>query len=129
MKSHVNPGVNTQLQGINQYLLYCMYLSCLALLQSRPELRDLMNLLAPVAGKYCHIGTALNVPMDVLELIPLAKFHKDNLKCTLQWWLDNGNNPRINSPVTWGNIISVIEGEVVDNFERAQKMRSFLQGK
>ena len=115
--------------SINTYCTVSIICLLLALLQSRPELRDLMNLLSPVAPKYPRIGTALNVPMDELGLTRLADFHKDNLECTLQWWLDNGDSPRINSPVTWSNIISVIEGNVVQNFELAQKMRSFLQGK
>ena len=86
-----------------------------------------MNLLSPVAPKYLQIGTALNVPMDELGLTHLADFHKDNLQRTLKWWLDNGDSPHINSPVTWSNIISVIEGNVVRNFDCAQKMRSFLR--
>ena len=115
--------------SINTYCTVFIICLLLALLQSRPELRDLMNLLAPVAPKYPQIGTALNVPMNELGLTHLADFHKDNLQCTLQWWLDNGDSPHINSPVTWGNIISVIEGNLVQNFDHAQKMRSFLRGK
>ena len=115
--------------SINTYCTVSIICLLLALLQSRPELHDLMILLSPVAPKYPQIGTALNVPMDELGLTPLADLHKHNLQSTLQWWLDNGDSPHIKSPVTWGNIISVIEGNLVQNFYCAQKMRSFLQSK
>ena len=88
-----------------------------------------MNLLSPVAPKYAQIGTALNAPMSSFGFHDLPQYYQYNLEHTLEWWLDNGDSPHINSPVTWGNIISVIEGNVVQNFYRAQKMRSFLQGK
>ena len=115
--------------SINTYCTVSIICLLLALLQSRPELRDLMNLLSPVAPKYPQIGTALNVPMSSFRFHDLPQYCQYNLEHTLEWWLVNGNSPHINSPVTWGNIISVIEGNLVQNFELAQKMRSFLQGK
>ena len=85
--------------------------------------------MAPVAPRYSAIGTALNVPMSTLGLLPLPDYHQNNLSQTLQWWLNNGNNPEINSPVTWDNIISVIDGPIVQNYEVAQRIREFIKSK
>ena len=52
--------------------------------------------------------------------------HQDNLRRTLEWWLNNGNKPDINSPVTWDNIIAVIKGPIVENDQMAQQMRKFI---
>ena len=79
--------------------------------------------MAEIAPKYFDIGTALNVPMSTLGLVHSPDTHQGNLRRTLEWWLKNGNKPDINSPVTWDNIISVIEGPVVQNYAVAQNMR------
>ena len=90
-----------------------------------PQLIDLLNLLAPIAPRYSVIGTALRVPMTTLGLHPLPEYHEDNLRRTLEWWLNNGDRLDVNSPVTWDNIINVIEGPVVQNYKIAQNMRNF----
>ena len=59
--------------------------------------------------------------MNTLGLHPLPEYHEDNLRCTLEWWLNNGN--RQDSPVTWDNIINVIKAR---NFEIAQNMKEFI---
>ena len=82
--------------------------------------------MAPIAPQYSAIGTALRVPMSILGLHPFPDYHENNLRRTLEWWLNNGDRPDINSPVTWDNIISVIEGPVVQNYQIAQKMREFI---
>ena len=93
---------------------------------TRPRLRDLCTLLAPIAPQYYAIGTALKVPMDTLGLVYSPDAYQDNLKCTLEWWLNNGDKPTINSPVTWDNIISVVESPAVQNYEVAQRIRQFV---
>ena len=94
-------------------------------LEVSPQLADLLNLLAPIAPQYSAIGTALRVPMSTLGLHLLPHTYQDNLRHTLEWWLNNGDRPNINSPVTWDNIINVIEGPVVQNYKIAQNMRNF----
>ena len=64
--------------------------------------------------------------MGTLGLVYSPNTHQDNLRRTLQWWLKNGDKPTINSPVTWDNIISIIEGPVVQNYEVARGMRQFI---
>ena len=82
--------------------------------------------LKPVSPRYQHIGILLGVPMDALGLNPLLN-HDDNLSTTLQWWLDNGDNPNNNArSVTWNNIIDVIENGL-PNYKVAEEMREFPQ--
>ena len=102
-------------------LYYFCSLGC-----TKPHLSDLCTLLAPIAPQYSVIGTALRVPMSTLGLHSLPDYHQDNLRHTLEWWLNNGNRPDINSPVTWDNIITVIEGPVIQNYEIVQQMREFI---
>ena len=78
--------------------------------------------MAPIAPQYSAIGTALRVPMSTLGLQYSPDTHQDNLRRTLEWWLNNGDRPDINSPVTWDNIITVIERR---NYQMAQRMREF----
>ena len=105
-------------------LHYCFHsLGC-----TKPHLCDLCTLLASIAPKYLAIGTALRVPMSTLGLQYSPDTHQDNLRRTLEYWLDNGNKPDINySPVTWDNIISAIEGPIVQNYTIAQSMREFIR--
>ena len=79
--------------------------------------------MAPIAPQYSAIGTALRVPMSTLGLQYSPDTHQDNLRHTLEWWLNNGDQPDINSPVTWDNIITVIERR---NYQIAQQMREFI---
>ena len=93
---------------------------------TRPLLSDLCTLLAPIAHKYYAIGTALGVLMNTLGFVYSPHTHQDNLRRILEWWLNNGDKPTINSPVTWDNIISVVGGPVVQNYEVARRMRQFV---
>ena len=102
------------------YIIYSIFCS---LECTKLQLGDLCTLLAPIAPKYCAIGTVLRVPMDKLGLVYSPETHQDNLRRTLEWWLNNGDKPTINSPVTWDNIISVVEGSVIQNYTVAQNIR------
>jgi hypothetical protein len=95
-------------------------------LYSKPRIGDLTILLAPVAPQYNTIGTCLHVPMSQLGLDPRVS-HQDNLRTTLQWWINNGDSPHINSPVTWDNIIKVFENGPVElqNYELVQKIKQY----
>lgn len=98
-------------------------------LQKKPDLSDMMNLLSGptgIANKYAEIGIALKVPQN-LGLIPFPQSVMQNLATTLQWWIDNGNKPEIDSPVTWEKLIDAIDGPVVDNHRIAEKIRDFLK--
>jgi hypothetical protein len=85
-----------------------------------PQLHDLMNILAEIAPRYADIGTALKVPMASLGLHPLPFYYKDNLRQTLEWWLNNGDS--VGSPVTYDTIIDAIGGPIVENYRLAQEI-------
>ena len=95
-----------------------------SVLSAKPELVDLMYLLSDLAPKYERIGMSLNVPVFSLGLDPHSEYHQKNLGIILEWWINNGNNPKYHSPVTWENIIKVIE---VFHYEKSKEMRAFLQ--
>ena len=84
----------------------------------------MLSLLSPIAHKYLFIGTLLNVPD--LGLLNLPQFHQENLIKVLQYWIENGDSPTMNSPVTWKAIIKIIEGDTVSEYQTAQKMKNFL---
>ena len=64
--------------------------------------------------------------MSTLGLQYLPNPYPEKLRLTLEYWLNNGNRPDINSPVTWNNIITVIEGPVIQNYQIAQQIREFI---
>ena len=86
----------------------------------------MLSLLSAIAPKYSIIGALLNVPISTLGLIALPQYHCDNLMTVLQYWIENGDSPTMNSPVTWKAIIEIIEGDTVNEYQTAQKMRNFL---
>ena len=95
------------------------------LLDTKPELRDLINLLAPLAPKYLAIGIRLNVPMDELGLYHLPRFCQEDLITTLEWWMKNGD--KVGSPVSWDTVITAIDSsDVIGNYEVVKKMKDFL---
>ena len=61
--------------------------------------------------------------MDTLGLVYSPGTHQDNLRHTMDWWL---NKPTINSPVTWDNVINVVEVPVVQNYIVANEIRRFI---
>ena len=64
--------------------------------------------------------------MSTLGLEHLLNPYPEKLQLTLEYCLNNGNRPDINSPVTWDNIITVIEGLVIQNYQIAQQIREFI---
>jgi hypothetical protein len=91
----------------------------------KPELLHLMKLLAEIAPQYSDIGTALNVPMSSLGLIASPDTHRDNLRRTLEWWINNGAT--VGSPITYDNIIDAIKGPIVQNFRVSENIREFYE--
>ena len=74
------------------------------------ELRDLVDLLAPLAPQYHAVGVCLNVPMDEFVPIDLPQFYRKNLVTTLEWWMKNGD--KVGSPVSW-DTITPIESDIM----------------
>ena len=94
------------------------------LLDTKPELRDLIDLLAPLAPQYHTVGVRLNVPMNELGLINLPQFYQQNLITTLEWWMKNGD--KVGSPVSWDTIITAIDSDIIGNYEVVKEVKDFI---
>ena len=94
------------------------------LLDTKPELRDLIDVLAPLAPKYHAIGIRLNVPMDKLDLIDSPQFYQLNLITILEWWIAIGD--KVGSPVSWDTIITAIDTDIIGNYEVVKKVKDFV---
>ena len=94
------------------------------LLDTKPELRDLVDLLAPLAPKYLAIGIRLKVPIDELGLYHLPRFYQEDLITILKWWIENGD--KVGSPVSWDTVITAIDSDIIGNYEVVKKVSSFI---
>ena len=82
----------------------------------------MLNLLAPIADKWKEIGKGLGIaPGPINGVEQNNKGNINRLSGILQIWKDTWT-----SPVTWENIIKVVEGPIVDKKNEAQAMRDFL---
>ena len=82
----------------------------------------MLNLLAKAAARWEEIGNGLKV--DPGEIESLQQSHKrpiNKLSDVLQKWMDTWS-----SPVTWENIIKVVESDAVGKKDEAKAMRDFL---
>jgi hypothetical protein len=91
-----------------------------AALSAKPELHDLCRLLSDVTYEYSRIGTDLKVPVQ--NYVYPSSQYNDILRNVLNHWINNGNNPNINKPVTWRTIIDVVEPF---NYRISEEMRKF----
>ena len=95
------------------------------LLDTKPELRDLIDLLAPLAPQYLAVGIRLKVPMgDITGLYHLPRFNQQDLITTLEWWIENGD--KFGSPVSWDTIITAIDSDIIGNYEVVKKVKDFI---
>ena len=74
--------------------------------ENKPEKRILLRFLYSVTAKWQEIGDLLGVDSNTIDGLCHSNY-SDQVKMSkmLQSWLDN--EP---SPVTWGNIISILDG-------------------
>ena len=81
----------------------------------------LLNLLSPVSAQWDKIGSLLGVDVNTINgLDTLDSAKQVKLDKTLQCWFNN--EP---TPVTWNNIISVLEGPL-KNKSLANEIRKSL---
>ena len=82
----------------------------------------MLNLLASAAARWEDIGGGLKVAPGAIESLQQSNKRPINkLSEILQIWMDTWC-----SPVTWENIIEVVEGPIVDKKNEAKAMRDFL---
>ena len=94
-------------------------------MDKEPKLKDLMNLLAPIADQYRMIAVQLNIEDDSIPGVHYSAPAINNLESILRYWHNNGNG--IGSPVKWKTIIEAVESRAINNFKVADKIREFLQ--
>ena len=108
--------------------LQLMYISVLIIITisftfiaNKPEKHILLRLLYPVKANCHEIGYLLGVDSNTIDMLYTSNY-SDQMKMSkmLQSWLDN--EP---TPVTWDNIIDVIEGPLQKK-SLAMEIRKFL---
>ena len=90
------------------------------LLDTKPQLKDLRRLLAPLASKYEVIGNRLGVPF--LGLIPLPQFDQQNLNTILEWWI----NKSWQWSVSWDTILKAIDSDDIGNYGVVMEVKRFI---
>ena len=89
--------------------------------QTKPDKAQLLEVLAPIASKWSEIGNALKVRPDVIAGLNGTASNVSKLSTILQKWQDT-----LCSPVTWGNLIEMLESKFTDNGNAAAQVREFL---
>ena len=88
----------------------------------KPELTDLLGLLADINYEWEIIGVALKVQEGVLgSLCYSSQSDKIKMSRVVRSWMD-----AIPSEVTWLTVIEAVEGPVVNHPSTAMKMRQYL---
>ena len=93
-----------------------------SILKEAPNKSVLLNLLADISSNWYVIGLSFEIDHNNLESINNEMGH-DIIKLSkvIECWIHTQS-----SPVTWETVISVIEGPVVNNKEKANEMRKHL---
>ena len=89
-------------------ILFIDNITCVIIITTgkRPELRHLVQLLAPISSSWEFLGRQLGVEEEFInELKKNEKAYKTKLTDVLQKWIDA--KP---TPVTWEKIIDVVKG-------------------
>ena len=109
---------------IYSYIFTCQYLSfyILAILSTRPDKNELLNLLANIDSDWFRIGTALNVSHNILQ--GFGQNNETNtvkLTKVINSWITTQS-----SPVTWQTVIDAIGGNVVNNRAKVNEILEHL---
>ena len=88
----------------------------------KPELTDLLGLLADINYEWETIGVALKVQECVLGSLRYSS-QSDKIKMirVVQSWID-----AIPSEVSWLTVIEAVEGPIVNHISTAMKIRQYL---
>ena len=110
--------------SVNFYVHFCL-IDCPnipAILNTAPNEHKLLELLADINNNWYEIGLALQIPhndLDNLKRSPDSATIK--LSNVIHIWFTT--QP---TPVTWDNVITAVEGNIVKNKEIANKIRCHL---
>ena len=86
-----------------------------------PDHHDLLNQLAKIKHKWYELGLSLRVEESVLESLQDGTNYLKKLNKVLISWRDT-----ISSPVTWKNIIELLEQPIVGQVAAAKDVRQYL---
>ena len=86
-----------------------------------PELNDLMTVLVEIQSRWSTLGTALNVPEEMLSVTLQGVPNDVKLKATLQAWIDTRS-----SPVNWKTVIDAVGGPIINNERVARVIIRYL---
>ena len=102
--------------------LHYLFFSILAILSTRPDENDLFNLLASIDSKWFEVGAALNISHNTLEGLRRSnESDRVRLKEVINSWITTQS-----SSVTWETVIAAIDGNIVENKEKANEIREHL---
>ena len=88
----------------------------------KPELTDLLGLLADINYEWELVGVALNVQKDVLGGLRYScESNTVKMMRVVEAWID-----AIPSKFSWLAVIEAVEGPIVDHPSTAKKMRQYL---
>ena len=101
-------------------IFLCLFI--LAILSTRPDENELLNLLANIDSDWFRIGTALNVSHNTLEgFRQNSENNTVRLTNVIHSWVTTQS-----SPVTWQTVIDAIGGNIVNNRAKADEIREHL---
>ena len=106
-------------------ILFIGNVTCVIIITTgkRPELRHLVQLLAPISSRWDLLGGQLGVEGDFIEgLKNCEKALNTKLTEVLQKWIDT--KP---TPVTWEKVIEVVKGPVVQKVDVAVTIQEYLK--
>lgn len=106
-------------------ILFIGNVTCVIILTTgkRPELRHLVQLLAPISARWDLLGVQLGVEENFIEgLKNCEKAYETKLTEVLQKWINTKS-----TPVTWEKVIEVVKGPVVQKVNVAVTIQEYLR--
>ena len=94
---------------ISQFFIFTIANDLQLIFLKEPELKDLMMVLAEIQSQWSTLGTALNVPEEMLPVNQQNVPDNVKLKATLQAWIDTRS-----SPVTWKTVMEAVESPIIN---------------
>ena len=80
-----------------------------------------MMVLAEIQSQWSTLGTALNVPEEMLPVNQQSVPDNVKLKATLQAWIDTRS-----SPVTWKTVMEAVKSPIINNRRVGDEIRKYL---
>ena len=100
--------------------VYCIDLSII--LTKKPELTDLLSLLADISYEWEIVGAALKVRTNVLGGLRYScESNTVKMMRVIESWVD-----AVPADLSWQTVITAVEGPIVNHPSTAKEMRQYL---